>query len=114
MVFYAAATSVFSHYAIYDDRCNRDYHRCPDLKPTLLIIKILQFCMYLAYTISAALLCTFTYKMNKAVKETYENWEMSCFEITLHCFALVFPVLVLTLIMITGDGNMIEEDGNQA
>ena len=105
-VFYAASTAVFSHYAIHVAPCNEDYRHCPQLVTTLLMIRILQFLMYFAYTICAVLMCVFAYQMNKTIKETYEDWEMSCFEIVLHCFALVFPVLVLTLILVTGEGNM--------
>ena len=69
--------------------------------------------MYLIYLFSAGLMVLFAYRMNKIIKDTYEEWEMSCWEITLHCFALVFPLIILTLIMVTGNG-MVLEDSKQA
>ena len=70
--------------------------------------------MYLAYSICAVLMCLFAYKMHKTIKETYENWETSYWEIFLHCFALVFPVVILSAILITGRGNILEQNRDQA
>ena len=114
MTGYAIMTSIFSHYAIHVEPCNDNYYECPELVRMIYVIRILQVCMYLAYSICAALMCLFAYKMHQTIKETYENWEMSCFEIFLHCFALVFPVCVLTAILCTGKGNMLEQDSEQA
>ena len=110
MAGYAILTSIFSHYAIHVEPCNESYYECPELVTMIYLIRFLQVCLYLAYSICAALMCLFAYKMHKTIKETYENWEMSCFEIFLHCFALVFPVCVLTAILCTGKGNMLEQD----
>ena len=114
MAAYATMTAIYSHYAIHVAPCSEHLADCPKLKTALVIIRGLQVCMYLAYSICAVLMCLFAYKMHKTIKETYENWETSYWEIFLHCFALVFPVIILSAILITGRGNILEQNRDQA
>ena len=64
MVLYSAATAIYSHYAIHVAPCNEDFHRCPPLVWLGNVIRILQVCIYLAYTICAGLMCLFSYRMH--------------------------------------------------
>ena len=114
MAAYATMTAIYSHYAIHVAPCSEHLADCPKLQTALVIIRGLQVCMYLAYSICAVLMCLFAYKMHKTIKETYENWETSYWEIFLHCFALVFPVIILSAILITGRGNILEQNRDQA
>ena len=114
MVLYSIATAIFSHYSTHDSRCNEDYHRCEKLTGLIILIRIFQTCIYLAYTICAALMCLFAQRMHRTIKDIHQNWETSYFEIFLHCFALVFPVIILTAILITSHGNMLEKGQKQA
>ena len=113
MAAYASLTAIYSHLA-HDARCRNNLEDCPKLLTSLVFIRGLQVFMYLAYSVCAVLMCVFAYKMHQTIKETYENWETSCWEIFLHCFALAFPVLILTAILVTGRGNMLEQNSEQA
>ena len=61
---YAVSIAIFSHYAIHVEPCNQDYQQCPRLINAVVFIRILQFCMYLAYSICAGLMCLFAYRMH--------------------------------------------------